>query len=238
MAAPNRYIAAALERVRKFNLGYGHCVAGSRDCTPLLTPLEIRNTQPPAGRSAAPSAADLAADWAPTLEAEFLELANGALRGYCDRLGTADPGYAPVPGLDTRASAVYSDCKQLQTLFNSSLTLAQKALVLRGEARSAAESLVLHRRRGPAGSIGQAKLAKRAAGKKSRLSGKYGDGKRSPHVAKVNPQRARSPVPTPGDAIAAAVAGTAPEDGQQGIRLPRGRKGGKAKAEDSKGRRK
>jgi hypothetical protein len=198
---PNAHIVAAIAEVNTFNLGAGPLAPG-QDQDPLETPEQRGTRGAAAGR---PSAAELAADWASTPQAEFLELANAVIVAFRDRWGAGNPCTVPVPLVTERASSAYRDCKELQVIFNRSLTLTAKLAHLRSVAAAAVASAAVHKAR-TTGGIGNSIRAKRAKGKASKLSfahgaHAYGGGKRSPHVSLGK----RSPPPQADGAIGSWV---------------------------------
>lgn len=197
----NAHIAAAIAEVNTFHLSAGPLGAG-QDQDPLRTPQEYAARGPAAG---APSAAELAAEWESTPQAEFLALANAVIVAFRDRFGASNPTTVPVPALTERASSCYRDCRQLQVVFSRALTLAAKVAELRSVAASAVASAAVHKAR-RTGGIGNSLRAKRAKGKASKLSGRhgvdaYGINKRSPHVSLGK----RSPPPSATGAIGSLV---------------------------------
>lgn len=159
------------------------------------------------GGAGAPSAADLA-HWDSTPQAEFLELANAVIKAYRDRYGADVPTTVPAPPLHGRASAQFRDSKQLQPIFNRSLSLTEKVLALRGVAASAVASAAVHKSR-TTGSIGSSLRSKRQYAAASKASGRHGVhaynvGKRSPHVKGAG-RRQRSPPPSAAAAIDISV---------------------------------
>jgi hypothetical protein len=201
MAAPNAHIAAAIREVNAFHLGAG-LLAGGADQDPLETPQQRAARAPAATR---PTAADLAADWASTPQAEFLELANAVIVAFRDRYGADTPYTVPVPKVSERASSAYRDCKELQVIFSRSLTLTAKLAHLRAVAAAAVASAAVQRAR-TTGGIANSIRAKRAKSKASKASfahgiHAYGGGKRSPHVSLGK----RSPPPQAAGAIGSWV---------------------------------
>jgi len=207
--AVNRHIQAALAEVHAFNLGSG-LLLGGQDQDPLRTPQERHAAAPAAGRGPAPTRQELAQHWDGTPSAEFLDLANGAIRGFSERFRAANLRTVPVPGTKQRSGSAYRDCKPLQSLFSRSLSLTQKIIALRDLARTTQETLAVQRRRGPKGSIGSAIREKRGKGVASRKSGRFGTSatgvpKRSPHIRVPARGLRRSPPPSAGAAVAIGV---------------------------------